>query len=68
MPSYQYTQIQDGAWQIRHVLAHFKVSRNTIGRWLKDEGFPQPRQVIGGRRYWDAEDVRKWWAAKGIEQ
>ncbi|WP_103728948.1 AlpA family transcriptional regulator [Novosphingobium sp. HII-3] len=39
------------------------VTDMTLHRWLKDErlGFPKPFYVLT-RRYFDAADVRAWWA------
>ena len=62
MPCYENTNMADGKWWIRHVVAHFKVHRRTVDRWLANPAlaFPEPEGIINKRRLWDAQAVKAW--------
>ena len=48
------------------VLRRYKITKMTLWRWLRGEKFPKPT-YIGGRRYWKAEALDAWDAAKAAE-
>lgn len=46
------------------VMAHFRVSsNNTIQRWIKSGGFPEPTK-FGGVLRWDAASIARWAATR----
>ena len=44
----------------RQVAKRFGVSRASIWRWMKEEGFPTPLRLTAGCTRWRLEDVEKW--------
>lgn len=42
------------------VLKRFGVSETTLRRWMKDEGFPKPRQLGPRSVGWIATEVDGW--------
>ncbi len=48
----------------KQVAGRFNVSRQTIWRWCRDEGFPEPINLSPGCTRWKLSTVEAWESAK----
>jgi len=49
----------------KEVTKKLNISRATLYVWVRNEGFPKPFHIGGGRKtYWDEADVNKWLTSK----
>ena len=47
------------------VANQFRVSRETIWRWVQNGNFPKPVKLSPGCSRWRIEDVQKWAESRG---
>lgn len=52
-------------YTLSDVLQLLRVSRQTIWRWRRTNGFPEPEYLVGQEKFmrWPAQRVREWVAA-----
>ncbi|HFW3715990.1 TPA: helix-turn-helix transcriptional regulator [Salmonella enterica subsp. enterica serovar 6,7:y:-] len=53
LPEYGYVQM-------KHLTNYFKVSDQTIYRWIRRDEFPHPQYLSDGVSRFDVQDVREW--------
>jgi predicted DNA-binding transcriptional regulator AlpA len=51
------------AYRLPELKEMFQVSKPSIYRWMKNDGFPQPVK-IGALAFWPVTEVQLWWQDK----
>lgn len=54
------TMIDKKAYRLTELMNMFGVSKPSIYRWIKNDGFPRPVK-IGQISLWSTNDVDRWW-------
>lgn len=47
-------------WSAKQLCGRYGISRLTLWRWQRDQGYPKPAMTVGNRNYYDPAHVLAW--------